>query len=247
MARLLSISDAKKRDAQISAEYPRRAAKLRMTAPSGANAQVVRWIRATDQTSHEALLARYGSPEALSKALIDGDPEIPMGLVGRELGDVQRVYVRTDGTLLSTARTLEVVRGPDGAEKSRGEKIDVEANVDEGAPALPWTGLLMPVDEAVRKFAFGRALQLRHVSGLTFDFLFEMAKTLHEQNKMLRVGAGPKGSHPLIFSTNGAPYRGFLEGRVAGEGYRLVLQLSNLELKLPAGPAAPAAPSEERT
>jgi hypothetical protein len=233
MPRLISVTDAKKRDAQVSAEYPRRGAKLRMTAPSGADVHVERWIRATDQTTYEALVARHGSPEALSAALVSGDPEIPMGLVGRALGEVARVYVRTDGTLLSTARVLEVVRGPDGAEKSRGEVVDVEANVDENAPPLPWTGRLIPVGDAVRKFAFARALQLRHVSGLTFDFLFEMAKTLHDQEKLLQIGAGPKGAQPLIFSTNGAPYRGFLEGRVSGNAYWLVLHLTNLELKQP--------------
>jgi hypothetical protein len=237
MPRLLSVTDAKKRDAQVSAEYPRRPPKLRMTAPTGANVRVERWIRATDQTGLEALEARFGSPEAVSTALIEGDPEIPMALVGRELGEVARVYVRPDGTLLSTARVLEVVRGSDGAEKSRGEMIDVEANVDEDAAALPWTGKLVPVGEAVRKYAFTRALQLRHVSGLTFDFLFDMAKTLHEHDKLLMVGAGPKGSQPLIFSTNGVPFRGFLEGRVSGESYWLVLHLTNLELKLPAAAA----------
>lgn len=77
------------------------------------------------------------------------------------------------------------------------------------------------------------------MSGLTFDFLFEMAKTLHEQDKLLIVGAGPKGSLPLILSTNGAPYRGFLEGRVAGQSYWLVLHLTNLELKMPASTEAP--------
>ena len=49
--------------------------------------------------------------------------------------------------------------------------------------------------------------------------------------KLLFVGAGPKGASPLIFTLNGTPYRGFLEGRVDGDGYRLILHCSNLELK----------------
>jgi hypothetical protein len=35
----------------------------------------------------------------------------------------------------------------------------------------------------------------------------------------------------LIFQTNGTPFRGFLEGRTQGESYKLVLHLSNLEIK----------------
>jgi hypothetical protein len=31
--------------------------------------------------------------------------------------------------------------------------------------------------------------------------------------------------------TNGIPYRGFLEGRIDGEKYQLLLYLSNMELK----------------
>ena len=69
-----------------------------------------------------------------------------------------------------------------------------------------------------------------------------MAKTLAAEKKLLLVGTGPKGQQPLIFTTNGAPYRGFLEGRVSpgGDGYRLILHLSNLELKAP--PPKDAAP-----
>jgi len=41
---------------------------------------------------------------------------------------------------------------------------------------------------------------------------------------------------------NGSPYRGFLEGRVDGERYILLLHLSNMELKMPA--TAPAGGEE---
>jgi hypothetical protein len=45
------------------------------------------------------------------------------------------------------------------------------------------------------------------------------------------LGAGLKGNEPLIFQDNGKPYRAFLEGRIEGEGYLLLMHLSNLELK----------------
>jgi hypothetical protein len=135
------------------------------------------------------------------------------------------------GQVLYAARALQVVTAPDGTEKSRGEFVDVEATVGEELPPIVWTGRLMPARDVVRRFVFVRKAQLRHVNGLTFDFLYEMAKSLHDEQKMLLVGAGPKGQAPLIFQTNGSPFRGFLEGRVEGDAYRLVLHLSNLELK----------------
>jgi hypothetical protein len=45
--------------------------------------------------------------------------------------------------------------------------------------------------------------------------------------------AGESGKDPLIMQLNGSPYRGFLEGRVEGDKYILLLHLSNMELKLP--------------
>ena len=45
------------------------------------------------------------------------------------------------------------------------------------------------------------------------------------------VGAGEKGNEPLILNRGGIPYRGFLEGRVKGKSYCLILHLTNLELK----------------
>ena len=62
---------------------------------------------------------------------------------------------------------------------------------------------------------------------------FAMAKTLDTEDEMVLIGAGEKGKDPLIFQHNGSPYRGFLEGRIDGDRYQLLLHLSNLELKRP--------------
>ena len=45
------------------------------------------------------------------------------------------------------------------------------------------------------------------------------------------IGAGKKGKNPLIFQSNGSPYRAFLEGRVEDKKYKLLLHLSNMQLK----------------
>jgi hypothetical protein len=232
MPRLITIADSKKRDAQIQLGSPKSADPVRLVSKArGAPIHLERLIKTTDRCSYEALLAKLGSPEAVSKALIEGDPEVEIEQVGRRLGHATRVHVGPGGQVLYAARALQVVTAPDGTEKSRGEFVDVEATVGEELPPIVWTGRLMPARDVVRRFVFVRKAQLRHVNGLTFDFLYEMAKSLHDEQKMLLVGAGPKGQAPLIFQTNGSPFRGFLEGRVEGDAYRLVLHLSNLELK----------------
>ena len=67
-----------------------------------------------------------------------------------------------------------------------------------------------------------------------------MAKRLHDKKEVALLGAGPKGNAPLILRDKGSPHRAFLFGELGKGGesdkYRLLLLLSNQELKLPAKP-----------
>ena len=231
MPRLISIMDAKKRDAQIEVESPIKKERHRYVDPSGNPVQHQRLVKGTEKTTYEALVAEAGDPDALSQALIEGDPELDLEQVGRRLTHTSRVYLGPAGNVLYVARILKVVYDAEGNAQSRDDFVDVEATVGEELPPIPWTGRLMPIDTVIRRLAFVRKLQLRHVNGLTFDFLYEIAETLQKEGKLMYVGAGKKAQQPLIFQTNGTPFRGFLEGRVDGDGYRLVLHLSNLEIK----------------
>lgn len=233
MARLISITDDRRRDAQISLESPRRAERARFVGQEGQPAATDRLIRGVDATSLDTLLRRFGDANAVSKALVAGDPEIATELVGRRMGEASRIWIRRDGEILYAARVLRVISNPSGEEISREDFVDVEATISEDGPPLSWSGRLMSLEDAVKRFVFTRKVQLKHINGLTFDFLYDMAKTLQDAGKLVYVGSGSKGQDPLIFQVNGTPYRGFLEGRVDGERYRLVLHLSNQELKAP--------------
>ena len=115
-------------------------------------------------------------------------------------------------------------------EKERRDPENIPANVDDELP-VRWTGKKMPKVSVAVNFAFKRTIQVRHVDGLTYDYLYEMAKELHDESVMVLIGAGQTGKDPLVFQANGMPYRGFLEGRVDGKKYQLLLHLSNMELK----------------
>lgn len=232
MSRLISLTDNQKRDAQVSFEGVRKAKNTIQQVTKDLNpVKMERFIKCTESTSLDALLKQYGSLDDISTALIEGDPEIDFANVGRPLDRATRVYLKEDGAVLYAARVMEVTFGPDGEEKSRQDFSDTMATIGEDKDALPWTGRMLPAETVVRKFVFSRAFQIRHVNGLTFDFLYNIAKTLQESGKLLYVGSGNKGQGPLIFNLNGKPYRGFLEGRVDGDSYLLVLHCSNLELK----------------
>ena len=89
----------------------------------------------------------------------------------------------------------------------------------------------MPKDRIMRMFVFKKSYQVQHVNGLTFDFLYDMAKKLADANAMMLLGGGDKGVGPVVMSNGGTPYRAFLEGRVQGDSYALILRLTNMELK----------------
>jgi len=57
-----------------------------------------------------------------------------------------------------------------------------------------------------------------------------LLKFIAIKESLMLLGGG-SGKDPLIFQTNGTPYRGFLDGRIKNKQYQLILRLSNMELK----------------
>ena len=167
------------------------------------------------------------------QALIDGDPDVDIETFGEFLEETSRVYVNDDRQIVYKITQWENIHTPDGKVKDRRPKEDVEQNVSTETP-LKWTGKMMKKSEVYNKFMFSGKMQISHVNGLTYDFLYSMAKELSDADSLLLLGAGTKGNQPLIFRRGALAYRGFLEGRIDGKRYALILHLSNMELKAPA-------------
>ncbi|HTV43408.1 MAG TPA: hypothetical protein VMF08_22790 [Candidatus Sulfotelmatobacter sp.] len=191
----------------------------------------------------QALNGQNFMASANSAQLIEGDPELDFQLAGRLMRDATAVYLDTRSAQPAIAtefKEVEVVYAPDGQEKERRSRVFRTANVDTTQPLK--IVRRMPVKECLTKFVFRGMQQLVHTDGLTFDFLHGLAKSLQESQSMALVGAGPKGAGPLVLRDGGTPFRGFLYGEVEGKGddarYRLLLLLSDQELKRPAAPAS---------
>jgi hypothetical protein len=229
--RTIHLSNDKKRNAQVGFDSVKLDKPVVFQAPDGRPAKNVRFIKATLNQSTEALLQAHGGPDGLSQALQSGDPEVDLERVGRQLGGADRVLLSPDSQVVHCARVEEIIYNADGQERERRPPVISEANIDLEQIPLSWTGKLLPRREVLRKFVLSRKVQILHVNGLTFDFLFDIAKMLHQKDSMLLMGGGPKGNQPLVFQRGGGSYRGFLEGRVEGDKYCLMLHLSNLELK----------------
>ena len=177
------------------------------------------------------LVKKDGDLDKLAKKLVKGDPEIDIERFGMYIAETSRVYVSQNG-IVHSVEEFEIVKNPDGTVRERRPRIKEPQNIDTDIP-LSWTGKYIKKDEAVKKFVFVAKKQLVHVNGLTFDFLFEIAETLHKKDSFLLLRGGEKGNKPLMLHRGGRPYNAFLEGRVKGQSYCLILHLSNLELKKP--------------
>ena len=200
----------------------------------GAEVEFRRYLATTDNGLHEGLVEAHG--EEYAQALIDGDPEVDVEQVGRRIGSTAQVFLAADGSVLHAApRWVEIITDPEGEERERREPEDREGNVNDELP-VRWTGRKIAKLAAVRRFVFTRSIQLTHLDGLTYDYLYGIAKELADADALMMMGGGPKGKDPLVFQTNGTPWRGFLEGRVDGARYQLLLHLSNMELKRPPEP-----------
>jgi hypothetical protein len=155
-------------------------------------------------------------------------------MVGRAIDGTSTVLLNKENQPLYCApEILEIIYGPDGKEVERRTPVDIAPNVNEGTP-VKWTGKLLPRTDLIRKYGIKRTMQLRHVDGVTFDFLYAIAKELDEKDSVALIAGGEGGKGPLVLQANGSPYRGFLDGRIDGDKFLLLLHLSAMELKKPA-------------
>lgn len=230
--RKLHISNSAGRNAIIVASS-KSAEKDIIIGKAGKPAEFRRYIAAGRQSLHEELISKLGR-EDYAADLLESDPEIDFELVGKTIDLTQSLLLDSTGQpLTSSPKAVEITLDPSGQEVSRRDPVETASTVNDALP-VRWVGKKIPKSDLVRKFAIKRTMQLRHIDGVTFDFLFGMAEELEKEKVVVLLGAGEDGKQPLILQLNGTPYRGFLEGRVKDKEYILLLHLSNMELKKPA-------------
>jgi hypothetical protein len=228
----INISNSKNRDAVVAMEGMSTRRSVRYTDPEGRMVMTRKLLKSDIEHDLPALLKKRKKLSAVANALVKGDPEIDMEEFGRFLSETSRVYVSKKG-IVHLIEEFEVIYNPDGTVRERRPRQKEPQNINSEFP-IRWTGKFIKKEEAVNRFVFTNKKQLVHVNGLTFDFLFDMAKVLQKKDSLLLLRGGEKGNQPLIMNRGGRPYNGFLEGRVKGDSYCLILHLSNMELKKPA-------------
>ncbi len=234
----INISNSKGRDSVVSTESVSSVRHFRWLDEKGRQATNARLLKATIERDVDFLVKGAGGMDKVADTLVKGDPEIDFEQTGRFLRDTSRVYVDVDKRIVHKVTEWEILKNPDGSEKERRPRKIVLPNAATEVP-LKWSGKLMKKAEVFNKFVFAAKQQVVHVNGLTYDFLYEMARELEAKESLMLIGGGPKSTQPLVFQRGGTPYRGFLEGRTKDETYCLILHLSNMELKKPAAVPTP--------
>lgn len=228
--RRLHVANSTGRDAVVVAA-PTKSTLVTSQGLGGKPTVFRRYVAVGEGFTYEALAEKNG--EDLSAKLIAEDIEIDFEKVGSFIEGTQQMLLTSEGQPMYTSpHIMEVTFDAAGNETGRKEPSDTAPTITDDFP-LVWTGRKLPKKDVVRQFMFRRTMEIKHVDGVTFDFLFNMAKELQEADSMMLMGAGENGKEAIVLQMNGTAYRGFLEGRVSGDSFKLLLHLSNMELKKP--------------
>lgn len=170
-------------------------------------------------------------------AVACGDPELNLAAAGTLVDPdlLSTAFVDKAGEVVRDFKEIEVVLALDGTEKERLPRKDHAANINDVRPVK--VGKFMPLEEALTSFVFRAVYQIVHEDGLGHEFLRGLAEKLEKDKAVARLGAfdGQKGNQPLVLRAGGSRYHAFLHGETGKDGtYRLLVLLSNQELKLPA-------------
>jgi len=239
MIRYIKLSNEKNRDAEVTYRSlnPKASIKLGINTPGDVINKRV--LKSTSTTDFSALIKDFKVDKAedeqlqksilLSEQIIKDDPEIDFEMGGKYISGLQRVYVNEQQKPVFKVKKTEKIFSPTAELKEEREPKYNESNILD--QIVKWTGKMMPKSKVYNKLVFNKKYQIKHINGLTYDFLFDMAKQLSDKDSLMMLGGGESGKEPLVMNDGGKPYRAFLEGRVQEDKYCLILHLTDQELK----------------
>lgn len=233
MIRYIQIEDSNKIDAEITFKSIKKGNQIYMALESGEKPLNKRVLKSTKENSLDFLIGKKTPSDddynEFSEMLINKDDEIDFELFGRFIDKVDKIYTNQDLKPVFNVNISEQIIDPNGELVEEKEKAYSKSNIN-GESIVRWTGRYIPKKKLYNKVVLTSKYQLKHINGLTFDFLFKIAKNLQEKDSFMMLGGG-KGNEPLIINDGGKPYRAFLEGKIKDKSYALIMHLSNQEYK----------------
>ena len=233
MFRYIKIQDKDKRDADINFKSVKTGNMIYLALDNGEKPINKKVIKSTNENSIEHILNKSNPTDEdyikFSDKLIKDDSEIDFELFGKFIGKTDKIYTDKNLKPVYNVTVTEQILDSKGELVEEKDKKFIKSNIT-GEDTVKWTGKYIPKKQLYNKVVLSSKYQLKHVNGLTFDFLFNIAKNLYEKDSFMMLGGG-KGNEPLIMNDNGKSYRAFLEGKINGNSYCLIMHLSNQEYK----------------
>ena len=233
MFRYIKIQDKDKRDADINFKSVKTGNMIYLALDNGEKPINKKVIKSTIENSIEHILNKSNPTDEdyikFSDKLLKEDSEIDFELFGKFIGKTDKIYTDKNLKPVYNVTVTEQILDSKGELVEEKDKKFIKSNIT-GEDTVKWTGKYIPKKQLYNKVVLSSKYQLKHVNGLTFDFLFNIAKNLHEKDSFMMLGGG-KGNEPLIMNDNGKSYRAFLEGKINGKSYSLIMHLSNQEYK----------------
>lgn len=239
MIRYIKLSNEKNRDAEVTYRSLNPKASIKLGINTAGDVINKRVLKSTPTTDFSTLIKEFKVDKTedeqfqksilLSEKIIKYDPEIDFEMGGKYISGLQRVYVNEQQKPVFKVKKIEKIFSPNAELKAEREPKYNESNILD--QVVKWTGKMMPKLKVYNKLVFTKKYQIKHINGLTYDFLFDMAKQLDEKDSLMMLGGGKSGKEPLVMNDGGKPYRAFLEGRVQDDKYCLILHLTDQELK----------------
>jgi len=201
--------------------------------PQGEKANYQRMIKFDSTLSDTHLLQEEDLGEKIKKADVDIDIE----LAGKKVHHTSRITVTEDLEPVYDYSIYDMLTLPDGTVKER-PHMETIGNINISIPVRITDELEDPKD-LMLEYVFRKSYYITHYDGVTYKFLYEIAEYLHQTKKFARVDTfnpETKKREPLILTDGGRKFpRAYLSGTVKGKKYRLVLFLSDQELKTMGG------------
>ena len=233
MIRYIKIEDANKRDAEITFKSVKSGDLIYLALENGEKPINKRVIKSTSENSIEHLIGKNEPTQedynSFSEKLMENDSEIDFELFGKYVDKTDKIYTNTDLKPVYNVTITVQILNTEGELVEEKEQTFNKSNIN-GDSIVRWTGKYIPKNKIYNKIVLSSKYQLKHINGLTFDFLFNVAKDLHEKDSLMMLGGG-KGNEPLTINDGGRPYRAFLEGKVKENSYCLIMHFSNQEYK----------------
>jgi hypothetical protein len=190
-----------------------------------------RFIEFSKSHRDELILQQDNLIETLSKK----DDEIDINLLGKLVNNTSYITVNKDLEPVYNFTLIDKLQQPDGSIQERPHQRTL-STINSDIPVIITEKLYDP-EELMLNYIFRKSYYITHYDGVTFKFLFDIAKWLSEEGKFAEVEAfniETKKRDAIVLVDGGRKYpRGFLEGIVNNNRYCLILHLTDQELKLP--------------